>query len=68
MQPQECIYVADGSVGELTGAAATGMLPILKQTDLNDVYDKHRPEVESWHGLAIDEIRELLDILSEIKD
>lgn len=68
MQPQECIYVADGSVGELTGAAATGMLPILKRTDLNDVYDKHRPEVESWHGLAIDEIRELLDILSESKD
>ena len=59
---QECIYVGDGSSQELTGAAAIGMRPILKRTDLHDVYDRYRPEVESWRGLAVDEIKELCDI------
>ncbi len=66
-EPQKCIYVADGSSEELTSAAATEMLPILKRTDLNDVYDKQRPEVTSWRGLAVDEIRELPDMLSELE-
>ncbi len=56
---QECVYVGDGSDGELTGAAALGLLPILKRTDLSDVYDQCRPEVEQWRGRAIYEIGEL---------
>ncbi len=59
VQPQECLYVGDGSGEELTAAAAVGMLPILKRADLTDVYDPHRPEVENWQGIAIDEISEL---------
>ena len=59
---QECIYVGDGSSQELTGAAAAGMRPVLKRTDLHDVYDRHRPEVESWRGPAVDAIGELCDI------
>ena len=66
LQPRECIYVGDGSGEELTGAAAVGMLPILKRADLTDVYDPHRPEVENWQGIAIDEIAELCDIVSEL--
>ena len=66
IQPQECLYVGDGSDKELTTAAALGMLPILKRTDLTDVYDSHRPEVENWQGIAIDEISELCDIVSEL--
>ena len=66
VQPQECIYVGDGSGEELTGAAAVGMLPILKRADLTDVYDPHRPEVENWQGIAIDEISELCNIVSEL--
>ena len=62
IEPHECIYVGDGSSQELTGAAAVGMRPILKRTDLRDVYDSHRPEVESWRGLAISEIMELRDM------
>ncbi len=62
IKAQECIYVGDGSSQELTGAAAVGMRPILKRTDLRDVYDRHRPEVESWRGQAIDEIKELCDM------
>lgn len=66
VQPQECIYVGDGSGEELTGAAAVGMLPILKRADLTDVYDPHRPEVENWQSIVIDEITELCTIVSEL--
>lgn len=66
VQPQECLYVGDGSGEELTGAAAVGMLPILKRTDLTDVYDPDRPEVENWQGITIDEISELCLIVSEL--
>ena len=66
VQPQECLYVGDGSGQELTGATAVGMLPILKRADLTDVYDPHRPEVENWQGIAIDEISELCTIIPEL--
>jgi len=62
LEPHECIYVGDGSSQELTGAAAVGMRPVLKRTDLSDVYDSHRPEVEDWRGPAVDEIKELGDM------
>ncbi len=66
VEPQVCLYVGDGSDKELTTAAALGMLPILKRTDLTDVYDPHRPEVENWQGHTIDEISELCNIISEL--
>ena len=66
LQPQACLYVGDGSNEELTAAAAGGMLPILKRADLTDVYDPHRPEVENWQGIVIDEISELCTIVSEL--
>ena len=66
IEPQECLYVGDGSGEELMGAAAVGMLPILKHADLTDVYDPSRPEVENWQGIIIDEIVELCDIISEL--
>lgn len=66
VQPQECVYVGDGSSEELTAAKAVGMLPILKHADLTDVYDPHRPDVENWQGITIDEIAELPYIVSEL--
>ena len=63
VRPEECLYVGDGSSEELSGAAAAGMFPILKRTDLTDVYDWHRPEVDNWQGLVIDELRELCGIV-----
>lgn len=66
VKPQECLYVGDGSSEELTGAAAVGMLPILKRADLTDVYDAHRPELENWQGHVIDEVTEVCDITSEL--
>lgn len=64
VDPGECVSAGDGSGEELTGAAAAGMVPILKSADLSDVYDRHRPEVESWTGLRIDEVEDLTDLLS----
>ena len=66
VKPQECLYVGDGSGEELTGAVAVGMLPILKRADLTDVYDSHRPEVENWQGMAINEIAEVHDIVLKL--
>ncbi len=66
VKPHECIYVGDGSNEELTGAAEVGMYPILKRTDLADVYDPHRSDVENWQGPTIDEISELSHIVSEL--
>ncbi len=53
VQPQQCLYVGDGSSKELTGAASVGMLPILKRADLTDVYAPHGPEVENWRAALL---------------
>lgn len=64
--PEECIYVGDRSSEELTGAASVGMRPILKRTDLTDVYDPHRSDVDKWNGIVINEISELCNIISDL--
>ena len=66
LRPQYCIFVGDGSSEELTGATDSGMLAILKRTNLKDAYDAHRPEVARWSGIAVSEITELPDVLSEL--
>ena len=67
VKPAECIYVGDGSSQELTSAAEVGLLPVLKRTDLTEVYDGDRPETVSWNGLIIDEISELPDLVSGLE-
>lgn len=66
VEPEECVYVGDGSSEELTGAASVGMRPILKRADLCDVYDPHRSDVENWQGHVIDDISELCNIVPEL--
>lgn len=66
VEPHECLYVGDGSNEELKGAASVGMQPILKRTDLSDVYDPKRQDVENWDGIVINEISELCCIVSEL--
>lgn len=66
VEPHECLYVGDGSSEELKGAASVGMQPILKRTDLSDVYDPKRQDVENWDGIVINEISELCCIVSEL--
>lgn len=49
--PSACLYVGDGSSEELTGAKQAGMIPVLKRTNLGNVYDHVRPEVAAWRGM-----------------
>ncbi len=64
--PSACLYVGDGSSEELTGAKQVGMVPVLKRTNLGNVYDSVRPEVASWRGHMIDEIRELPALITKL--
>jgi putative hydrolase of the HAD superfamily len=48
--PDRILYVGDGSDGELTGAAAVGMRPLLVTPSLADTYDALRPEITQWVG------------------
>ena len=59
-----CVYVGDGSNQEMTGAKEIGFLPVLKQVDLEDVYDDARPDIIGWQGLSITEIEELPELLA----
>ena len=61
--PAECLYVGDGSDGELSGAAAAGMHPVLKRTDLSDVYDAEREDVRSWRGPEVGSILEVVRLV-----
>ncbi len=65
--PSVCLYVGDGSSEELTGARQAGLVPVLKRTNLGNVYDNVRPEVASWQGHAVDEIRELPALIAELE-
>ncbi len=65
--PSACVYVGDGSSEELTGATQAGMVPVLKRTNLVNVYDNVRPEVASWRGHAVDEIRELPALITALQ-
>ena len=61
--PADVLYVGDGSDGELSGAAAAGMTPLLVTPSLHDTYDQHRPEVEAWQGPRIATIPDVLGFL-----
>ncbi|WP_194890875.1 HAD family hydrolase [Catenulispora pinisilvae] len=57
------LYVGDGSDGELRGAAAAGLHPVLVTPDLTNTYDRTRPDVESWTGPRIATIPDVLGYL-----
>jgi putative hydrolase of the HAD superfamily len=64
VEPSACLYVGDGSFGELSGAAALGMHAVLVLDPGVDVRTIHRPEAEEWTGPRIGslvEVRALLD-------
>jgi putative hydrolase of the HAD superfamily len=64
VEPRACVYVGDGSFGELSGAAALGMHAVLVLDPAVDVRTIHRPEAERWSGPRIgslEEIRALLE-------
>ena len=61
MQPHGCLYISDGSSGELTGAAEVGMHPVRILVPYEDS-DAYLPKQE-WRGPTISAIKEALPLL-----
>jgi putative hydrolase of the HAD superfamily len=60
---QGCVYVGDGAYGELTGAAAVGMVPYLLRDPLVDHEAMLTPERDAWAGATIADLREVLELV-----
>ncbi len=63
INPQECLYIGDGSSRELSGAMQVGMNPILIRT-LDDPTDAHQIDAEEWDGPVISSLTEVMTLLS----
>ncbi len=57
---EHCLFVGDGSGGELTGASKAGMTAVL----IRAPYDRADGARESWKGEAISDIRDVLDLVN----
>ena len=63
VNPQDCLYIGDGSSRELTGALRVGMHPVLIR-DPGESDDTHFIDrEEAWDGPAITSLKEVLDLL-----
>ena len=56
---EHCLYVGDGSGGELSGASKAGMTAVLMRAP----YDRADGAREGWEGETISEIRDVLRLL-----
>ena len=63
VEPSACLYVGDGSFGELSGAAAVGMTPVLI-VDPSEGDSVHRPEPDDWRGTTIRSLAEVPALVS----
>ena len=63
MSPAACLYVGDGAYGELSGAAAVGMHPILIR-DPDEQEEMLRPEAEEWTEGSIGTLLEVPGLLA----
>jgi putative hydrolase of the HAD superfamily len=61
--PQACLYVGDGAYGELSGAAAVGMHPVLIR-DPDEQEEMLRPEAEEWTGRTIGSLLEVPGLIA----
>ena len=61
--PEACLYVGDGAYGELSGAAAVGMHPVLIR-DPDEQEEMLRPEAEEWTGRTIGSLLEVPGLLA----
>jgi putative hydrolase of the HAD superfamily len=57
--PEHCLYVGDGEGGELAGAAAVGLTPVLIRCSYQDEIGVRRAHVEPWNGPCISWLREV---------
>ena len=61
--PSACLYVGDGSYGELSGAAAVGMRAVLIR-DPDEDAEMLRPDPDIWDGPTITDLREVAGLVS----
>lgn len=66
VEPETCLYIGDGSSGELTGAAQVGMHPVLLSL-LEDNPDAHQIDREEWAGPTISSLSEVLMLVGLTK-
>ena len=59
VRAERCLYVGDGSDGELSGAAGVGMTAVL----IRAPYDRADGAREAWAGESISAIPDVLDLL-----
>jgi putative hydrolase of the HAD superfamily len=63
VEPQDCLYIGDGSSHELTGALEVGMHPVLIR-DPSESDDTHYIDREvDWQGTVISSLLEVLDLI-----
>jgi len=60
VEPNECLYIADGIDQELAGAAQVGMHPVQIYVTGEDSIDSHR---EEWDGPVISSLTEVLALV-----
>ncbi|MGZ8939706.1 MAG: HAD family hydrolase [Limisphaerales bacterium] len=58
VEPEECLYVADGENYELAAASQVGMHPVLIKT--SESHSEVRREAREWQGAAINSLNNLL--------
>jgi putative hydrolase of the HAD superfamily len=63
VEPQDCLYIGDGSSRELTGAAQVGMTPVLIRVPYEKTYEPHRIDVDEWEGAEISSLTEVLKLV-----
>lgn len=64
-EPTRCLYVGDGGSGELTGAKALGMTPVLMRVDYDHEFDVRRPDLDGWQGPVIASAPEVLELVGK---
>ncbi|HEY55349.1 MAG TPA: HAD family hydrolase [Dehalococcoidia bacterium] len=63
VEPQDCLYIGDGSSHELTGASQVGMHPVLLRIPDEESTDVHQIDKEDWNGPAISSLKEVPTLL-----
>ena len=60
IEPQDCLYIGDGSSHELTGALKVGMHPVWIRIPNED---ELRIDEEEWKGTVISSLKEVLILM-----
>ncbi|HEY33126.1 MAG TPA: HAD family hydrolase [Dehalococcoidia bacterium] len=63
VQPEECLYVGDGSSQELSGAASVGMSPVLIRVPSDESIHYYRIDAEDWDGPSVSSLSEVLKLV-----